>query len=209
MARTPPPRPVDPGTAPGPSAWALLGTGAGTPPGTPATPPPVVVVTGVSGSGKSTVSAALAGRLGWGWADGDAFHPAHNIAKMAAHEPLTDADRLPWLDEIGHWIDKAAAAAEPAVIACSALKRSYRDRLRAGRPQVLMVYLVVDLKTLHQRLTDRQGHMFHADMLGSQLSALEPPAPEEGVVMVQSMSTPDKTVDAIIAAAHLERYLPA
>ncbi|MEY9863119.1 gluconokinase [Catenulispora sp. GAS73] len=185
------------------------------PPGAPGTPgaagatPPVVVVTGVSGSGKSTVGAALAGRLGWDWADGDAFHPGSNIAKMAAHEPLTDADRMPWLDEIGRWIDKAAAAGRPAVIACSALKRSYRDRLRAGRPQVRMVYLVVDLKTLHQRLTDRRGHMFHADMLGSQLSTLEPPTPDENVLMVQSAGTPDQTVDRIIAAEHLAAYAAA
>jgi gluconokinase len=186
---TPPPPPGAPGT-------------------TPPVVPPVVVVTGVSGSGKSTVGAALAGRLGWGWADGDAFHPGGNIAKMAAHEPLTDADRVPWLDEIGRWIDTAAAAGHPAVIACSALKRSYRDRLRAGRPQVRMVYLVVDLKTLHQRLTDRRGHMFHADMLGSQVNALEPPTPDEDVLMVQSAGTPEQTVDRIIAGEHLEAYLP-
>lgn len=171
--------------------------------------PPVVVVTGVSGSGKSTVGAALAGRLGWGWADGDAFHPARNIAKMAAREPLTDADRVPWLDEIGRWIDKAAAEGEPAVIACSALKRSYRDRLRAGRPQVRMVYLIVDLKTLHQRLTDRRGHMFHADMLGSQLSALEPPTPDEDVLMVKSAGTVEQTVDHIIAWERLQAWGPA
>ena len=175
----------------------------------PATPPPAVVVTGVSGSGKSTVGAALAGRLGWDWADGDAFHPGSNIAKMAAHEPLTDADRLPWLDELGRWIDKEAAAGRPAVLACSALKRSYRDRLRAGRRQVRMVYLVVDLKTLHQRLSDRRGHMFHADMLGSQLSTLEPPAPDEDVLMVQSAGTPDQTVDRIIAGEGLEAYVPS
>jgi gluconokinase len=170
--------------------------------------PPVIVVTGVSGSGKSTVGAALAGRLGWDWADGDAFHPGRNIAKMAAHEPLTDEDRIPWLDEIGRWIDKAAIADRPAVIACSAVKRSYRDRLRKGRPQVRMVYLVVDLKTLHRRLTDRRGHMFHADMLGSQLAALEPPTPDEDVLMVKSAGTPELTVDHIITYECLRQYLP-
>ncbi|WP_194925058.1 gluconokinase [Catenulispora pinisilvae] len=175
----------------------------------PTQPPPVVVITGVSGSGKSTVGAALAGRLGWDWADGDAFHPGSNIAKMAAHEPLTDADRLPWLDEIGSWIDKEAEAGRPAVIACSALKRSYRDRLRAGRPQVRMVYLVVDLKTLHQRLTDRRDHMFHADMLGSQLSTLEPPAPEEDVLMIKSAGSPEQTVDQVITWERLGAFLPS
>ncbi|MBS2536646.1 gluconokinase [Catenulispora sp. NF23] len=180
-----------------------------TTPSRPTQPPPVVVITGVSGSGKSTVGAALAGRLGWDWADGDAFHPGSNVAKMAAHEPLTDADRLPWLDEIGGWIDKEAEAGRPAVIACSALKRSYRDRLRTGRPQVRMVYLVVDLKTLHQRLTDRRGHMFHADMLGSQLSTLEPPAPEEDVLMVKSAGSPKQTVDHIITWEGLAAFLPS
>jgi gluconokinase len=169
--------------------------------------PPVVVLTGVSGSGKSTVGAALAGRLGWDWADGDAFHPEANIAKMTRHVPLTDEDRIPWLDLIGHWIDRCAAAGRPAVIACSALKRSYRDRLRAGRPQMRMVYLVVDLKTLHQRLTDRRGHMFQADMLGSQLADLEPPTPEENVLMVESAgTTPEQTVDRIIDGEHLQGY---
>ena len=174
--------------------------------GTPPPPPPVVVVTGVSGSGKSTIGAALAARLGWAWADGDAFHPAANIAKMTAGTPLTDADRGPWLDEIGRWIDAAARAHSPAVIACSALKRSYRDRLRAGRPQVRMVYLIVDLKTLHQRLTDRRGHMFHADMLGSQLAVLEPPTPDEDVLMMRSEGTVDLTVDHIIAWERLAAY---
>lgn len=178
------------------------------PAASPTAAPPVIVVTGVSGSGKSTVGAALAGRLGWDWADGDAFHPGSNIAKMAAREPLTDEDRIPWLDEIGRWIDKAATADRPAVIACSALKRSYRDRLRKGRPQVRMVYLVVDLKTLHRRLTDRRGHMFHADMLGSQLAALEPPTPDEDVLMVKSAGTPELTVDHIITYECLRQYLP-
>jgi gluconokinase len=168
----------------------------------------VIVVTGVSGSGKSTVGAALAGRLGWDWADGDAFHPGANIAKMAAHHPLTDADRQPWLDGMARWIDTEAAAARPAVLACSALKRSYRDRLRAHHPEVRMVYLLVDRETLRHRMADRRGHMFQADMLDSQLAALEPPTPDEGVLTVRSQPTVDKTVDRIIAEEHLEEYLP-
>ncbi|GAA2020699.1 gluconokinase [Catenulispora yoronensis] len=171
-------------------------------------PPPVVVLTGVAGSGKSTVGKLLASRLDWDWADGDAFHSAENLAKMAARKPLEDADRLPWLDEIGQWIDKESAEDRPAVIACSALKRRYRDRLRAGRPQVRMVYLVVDLKTLHQRMTDRRGHMFHADMLGSQLAALEPPTREEGVLMIRSAGTPELTAEQIIEWERLRSYIP-
>jgi gluconokinase len=170
-------------------------------------PPPVVVVTGVSGSGKSTVGVLLAERLGWDWADGDGFHSGANLAKMAARRPLEDADRWPWLDEIGRWIDQESAAERSAVVACSALKRSYRDRLRAGRPQVRMVYLVVDLKTLHHRMTDRRGHMFHADMLGSQLAVLERPTPEEDVLMIKSAGSPEQTVDQIIAWERLGTYL--
>lgn len=193
---------------------ALSGGQQGAPGGNPGAmaqyvPPPAVVVTGVAGSGKSTVGSRLASRLDWDWADGDAFHSAANLAKMAARKPLDDADRLPWLAEIGRWLDKEAADGRPAVVACSALKRRYRDLLRAGRPQVRMVYLVVDLKTLHQRMTDRRGHMFHADMLGSQLAALEPPTPEEGVLMIRSAGTPDQTVDQIIRWERLDSYLPA
>ena len=157
-------------------------------------PPPVVVVTGVSGSGKSTIGVLLAERLGWDWADGDGFHSGANLAKMAAHKPLEDADRWPWLDDIGRWIDKESAAERSAVVACSALKRAYRDRLRAGRPQVRMVYLVVDLKTLHQLGLDRQGHMFHAAMLGGQLADLEPPTPEQDVLLGTPAGTPAQTV---------------
>jgi gluconokinase len=170
-------------------------------------PPPVIVITGVAGSGKSTVGVLLAGRLGWDWADGDAFHSAANLAKMAARKPLDDADRRPWLDDIGRWIDQEAHAGRPAVIACSALKRAYRDRLRAGRPQVRMVYLVVDLKTLHQRMTDRRGHMFHADMLSSQLAVLEPPTPAEDVLMIKSAGSPEQTVDQIVEWERLGAYL--
>ncbi|GAA2003764.1 gluconokinase [Catenulispora subtropica] len=171
-------------------------------------PPPVVVITGVAGSGKSTVGTLLAERLDWDFADGDTFHSAANLAKMAARKPLDDADRLPWLDEIGRWIDEESDDERPAVVACSALKRAYRDRLRRGRPQVRMVYLVVDLKTLHQRMTDRHGHMFHADMLGSQLAVLEPPTPQEDVLMIKSAGTPELTVDQIIVWEQLRAYLP-
>ena len=94
----------------------------------------IVVIAGVSGSGKSTVGALLAGRLGWPFADGDAFHPAANLAKMKAGIPLTDADRGPWLAAIGAWMDERLAASQSAVVACSALRRAYRDALLGGRP---------------------------------------------------------------------------
>src|SRR5205085_844004 len=99
------------------------------------------IVMGVAGTGKTTVGALLAGRLGWLYAEADAFHPPANVDKMAAGQPLTDADREPWLEAIGHWIDERAAAGEPGVVSCSGLKRAYRDRLRRGRPQVRIVFL--------------------------------------------------------------------
>src|SRR3954468_1751067 len=96
---------------------------------------PIVVVTGVAGSGKTTVGAMLAGRLGWTYAEADDFHPPSNVDKMAAGHPLTDADRKPWLEAIGRWIDERRAAHEPGVVSCSGLKRVYRDILRNGRPE--------------------------------------------------------------------------
>src|SRR5436190_17177984 len=103
--------------------------------------PPIVIVMGVSGSGKTTVGALLAGQLGWLYAEADDFHPRSNVEKMAAGHPLTDEDRWPWLEAIGRWIDARRAAHESGVVTCSALKRSYRDMLRKDRPEVRVVYL--------------------------------------------------------------------
>src|ERR1700722_17662389 len=105
-----------------------------------------VVVMGVSGAGKTTIARALAERLGWDFAEGDDLHPAANVAKMAAGQPLNDADRAPWLAAVGDWIDAELAAGRSGVITCSALKRAYRDRLR--RPAVRFVYLAVDADEL-------------------------------------------------------------
>lgn len=147
--------------------------------------PPVLLVMGVSGSGKTTVGSLLAGRLGWTYAEADTFHPPANVAKMHAGHPLTDADRLPWLDAIGAWIDKTGANGEPAVVTCSALKRSYRDRLRAGRPNVTVIYLDADLDTVCTRLATREGHFFPPELLASQFAALEPPTPDEDIEHVR------------------------
>ncbi len=171
-------------------------------------PPPAVVLIGVSGSGKTTVGALLAKRLGWIFADGDRFHSPENIAKMTALKPLTDADRSPWLSRIGTWLDAEAAQGHSCVVACSALKQVYRDVLRDGRPQVRLVYLVVPSERLRTRMLAREGHMFAADMLASQLAILERPTPDEGVYQVKSMPTPAQTVEAVIRAAHLEQFLP-
>src|ERR1700722_14634472 len=127
----------------------------------------VVVVMGVAGAGKSTVAQGLAHELGWDFAEGDDFHPAANVAKMAAGEPLTDVDRLPWLEGIAGWIDGEIAAGRCAVIACSALKRVYRDALR--RPEVLFVYLSVPRAELDRRVSGREGHFMPASLLDSPL----------------------------------------
>lgn len=154
----------------------------------------VVVVMGVSGSGKTTVGRQLAGALGWTFADGDDFHSASNIAKMSSGIPLSDADRLPWLDSIGTWMDEQRSSGRSAVVACSALKRAYRDRLRANRPWVRLVYLDGDRTTIARHLTDRRGHFFRAQLLESQFADLEPPQPDEGAI---SVSVRDRTPEAL------------
>jgi gluconokinase len=159
----------------------------------------IIIVAGVSGSGKSTVGALLAGRLGWPFADADRFHPAANIAKMRAGIPLTDEDRRPWLKVLGGWMDERIARGESAVITCSALKRSYRDQLLDGRPDARMVFLAVDREVLARRLAARRGHFFPGQLLGTQLDALEPPQPDERVLTVVPADDPQTTVASIIA----------
>jgi gluconokinase len=161
----------------------------------------IVIVAGVSGSGKTTVGALLAGRLGWQFADADAFHPAANVAKMRAGIPLTDADRRPWLHAIATWMDERIARGEPAVVTCSAIKRAYRDELLRGRPEARMIFLSVDREEAARRLAARHGHFFGPGLVGSQFDALEPPQPDEPrVTVVPSGHDPEQTVTAIIAA---------
>jgi gluconokinase len=167
--------------------------------------PPILLVMGVSGSGKTTVGSLLAARLGWDYAEADAFHSAANIAKMAAGQPLTDEDRRPWLAAIGDWIDATTAAGRPGVVTCSALKRSYRDDLRANRPQVRLVYLDADAETVQSRLTARNGHFFPPELLASQFADLEPPAADEHALRVPIGPDPRAIVDEVVAAEHLER----
>ncbi|MET7401390.1 gluconokinase [Dactylosporangium sp. NPDC005572] len=162
--------------------------------------PPVFIVMGVAGTGKTTVGALLAGRLGWVYAEADDFHPPSNVAKMSAGQPLTDADRRPWLDAIGRWIDERAAAGEAGVVTCSGLKRTYRDRLRAGRPQVRMVLLEGSRELITRRLTARHGHFMRVEMLDSQFADLELPQPDEGVTEVSVEPPPGEIVEAILKA---------
>jgi gluconokinase len=157
----------------------------------------IVVVMGVAGSGKTTVGAMLAGRLGWQYADADDFHPAANVEKMAAGHPLTDEDRWPWLHAIAAWIDVQIAAGQPAVVSCSALHRAYRDVFR--RPEVQMVYLNGSPDVIAARLASRQGHFFKREMLDSQFATLEEPGPDEQVITVSIDGTPLQVVDRILA----------
>lgn len=146
--------------------------------------PQVVIVMGVAGSGKTSVGRHLAMVLGWTFAEGDDFHPQANVSKMAGGTPLTDADRWPWLDAIGRWIVAETAENRSAVVTCSALKRSYRDRLRRAWPALRLVYLRVDREELQRRLAARLEHFFPAHLLDSQLQDLEPPQADEQPIVV-------------------------
>ena len=158
----------------------------------------ILIVAGVSGSGKTTVGELIAVRLGWRFADADAFHSAANVAKMRAGIPLTDEDRRPWLRAVSEWIDARIADGQSAVVTCSALKRAYRDLLLDGRPAATMVFLQVDREELDRRLMARPDHFFPEKLLDSQLAALEPPAPGEHVRTVLEDGDPEQTAAKII-----------
>jgi carbohydrate kinase (thermoresistant glucokinase family) len=159
----------------------------------------IVIIAGPSGSGKTTIGTQLATRLGWEFADADTFHTAAAIAKMHRGEPLTDADRRPWLQTIGDWMDARIAAGQSAVVTCSALRREYRDELLAGRPTVRLVYLLESRETLEQHLTGRHGHFFPRDLLDSQLADQEDPQGEPQVLVVTPEGSPDHAVAEVIA----------
>lgn len=163
-------------------------------------PHQVVLVMGVSGSGKTTVGEELAGRLGWPFLDADDLHPAANVAKMAAGTPLTDADRLPWLRRVAEWIAHRREARESGVLGCSALKRAYRDQLRAADPGLFVVYLQGQRDLLAKRVSARHGHFFPARLLDAQLADLEEPAPDEHAMTVSIGQSPEKIVDSVVAA---------
>ncbi|MDA8067428.1 MAG: gluconokinase [Actinomycetota bacterium] len=161
----------------------------------------VVVLMGVSGSGKSTVGKELARQLGWDFAEGDDFHAPASIAKMAAGHELTDDDRWPWLRQIADWIEHELSAGRCGVITCSALRRVYRDVLR--RPGVVFVHLSVPPEELAQRLTERTGHFMPASLLRSQLETLETPEEEEQAVIVEATGDASATAGSIrIAIGH-------
>jgi gluconokinase len=156
------------------------------------------VVMGVSGSGKTTVAKELAARLGYEFAEGDDFHPPENVEKMSAGIPLDDADREPWLRGLAAWLRERHEQGVSTVMTCSALRRRYRDVLRAAAADTCFVHLQVDRDRLLQRMSGRT-HFMPATLLESQLAALEPLQPEEdGLVVEVTDQPPDRVADEVV-----------
>jgi gluconokinase len=165
----------------------------------------IVILAGVSGSGKTTIGELLALRLGWPFTDGDRLHPAANVAKMASGHPLTDKDREPWLAAIGASMDERIAAGQSALVACSALKRRYREVLLNGRPEARIAFLEITKAEAAARLASRYGHFFDPDLLESQFGDLEPPVPEETAVLPVPVSDdPAVTAAAVVSRLGLD-----
>lgn len=160
--------------------------------------PQVVVVMGVAGTGKTTIGPLLAERLGVPYAEGDDFHPEANIAKMSAGTPLEDADRWPWLDAIGAWAHERARLG--GVVSCSALKRSYRDRLRQAAPTLVFVHLTGDRALIEDRMAQRKGHFMPTALLDSQFATLQPLLSDERGVAVDVVGGPEEIADRALAA---------
>jgi gluconokinase len=163
---------------------------------TPHGAPSPVVVMGVSGSGKSTVGSALAQRLGVPFLDADALHPPANVAKMAAGEPLDDDDRYPWLDRVGEWL----AGHPVGVVSCSALKRGYRDRLRAHCPRLEFLHLDGSEESIGRRVAARSGHFMPQVLLRSQFETLEPLDVDEPGVTVDAGPSVDAIIEIFLAS---------
>ncbi|PJN22106.1 gluconokinase [Kitasatospora sp. CB02891] len=162
--------------------------------------PPVIVVMGVSGVGKTTVARLLAHRLGLPYAEADDFHPAANIAKMSAGTPLDDDDREPWLRALGAWLGERAAAGTGGVVTCSALKRSYRDILRDACPEAFFLHLTGSHELVGDRIAHRTGHFMPPSLLDSQYATLEPLRADESGTVLDVDADPDTLVDRAVAA---------
>jgi gluconokinase len=156
-----------------------------------------IVVMGVTGSGKSTLGQALALALGWPFVEGDTLHPPANIARMAAGIPLSDADRIPFLDNVAHAI---ATRQGNLVISCSALKRAYRDVLRRADPRLLFILPGLTREELQRRLRGRGNHFMPAALLDSQLADLEPPQADEPILQIEGAAPPQQQVAVALAA---------
>lgn len=159
--------------------------------------PEIIVVMGVSGSGKTTIGGLLAERLGWDFFDGDDFHPPENVEKMGRGIPLSDADRRGWLEMLAGIIRSRLEEGKPAVVACSALKRAYRDLLRGGSGRVQFIHLEGSYDLIHSRMAARSGHYMSAGMLASQFATLEVP---EDALGVDITPPPGEVVEGIVGA---------
>lgn len=160
--------------------------------------PIIVVVMGVSGSGKTTVSALLAGKLGCQFQEGDELHPKANVDKMRSGTPLTDADRMPWLRKIAEEIDGWRARRESGVLTCSALKRAYRDIIIGNRPDVTLVYLKGSQDLIRQRMAARHEHFMPVALLDSQFATLEEPKSDEHPIVVDVGGRPAEIAGEIV-----------
>ncbi|WP_371651606.1 MULTISPECIES: gluconokinase [unclassified Streptomyces] len=160
--------------------------------------PHVVVVMGVAGTGKTTIGPLVAVALGVPYAEGDDFHPAANVAKMSAGVPLDDGDRWPWLDAIGQWAHGRAGLG--GVVSSSALKRAYRDRLRAAAPGLVFLHLTGDRELIERRMSERRGHFMPTALLDSQFATLQPLGADEAGVAVDVAGTPEDITDRAVAA---------
>ena len=158
----------------------------------------ILVIMGVSGSGKTTIAKGLADKLGYEFQEGDALHPQSNVEKMKGGTPLTDEDRLPWLRKIAEKIDQWRAAGVSGVITCSALKRAYRDIIIDRRPDVVLVYPKGSEELIAGRMARRRGHFMPASLLHSQFKVLEEPSPDENAITVDIDRTPDEIEDEIV-----------
>ena len=158
----------------------------------------IVVIMGVSGSGKTTIAVQLSHRLGWQYQEGDALHSQANVDKMKAGHPLTDSDRLPWLRTIAEKIDAWRRAGISGVVTCSALKRAYRDVIIGNRPDVVLVYPKGDKALIADRMARRHGHFMPAALLDSQFATLEEPSPDENAIVVAIDRPPAAIVDDIV-----------
>jgi gluconokinase len=170
---------------------------------------PIILVMGVSGAGKTTIASLLADRLSWAFLDADDLHPPENHAKMARGEPLDDEDRRPWLVAVSDFMLAQQRLGAPAVVACSALKRAYRDRLRRGLADLRVVFIHATPELLAERLERRSGHFMPPSLLASQLEALEPPSPDENVVVVQAGETPKEIVERVLEWMDDRRRVPS
>jgi carbohydrate kinase (thermoresistant glucokinase family) len=173
-----------------------------------APPPAVAIIMGVSGSGKSTIGSLLASRLQWEFADADWFHPKSNVDKMHSGIALTDEDRGPWLDAVAAWIDRTRRAGGHGVIACSALKRRYRNVLIGDRADVRLVYLKGDEMLIARRMATRHEHFMPRSLLHSQFEALEEPGADENPIIVSIEPEPREIVTRIVSGLHLAESAP-